>query len=90
MTKIKIVYKDNSYMDITLKKAVENNYQQYINKYVTNIGRVKSITVQKYPKKDNEPINWLYTPEAKERQELENKTSFLINSVLQDLELSET
>lgn len=71
MTKVKCVYKDGSSITYTIKTGKEHLVPQYANEHVDN-WRVESITVQKYPLKDNQPIDWL--KQEKERRELQSKS----------------
>ncbi len=56
----KIIYKDKSNVTITIKKKSEEwRIDKHIRDYITCFNRIESVTVQKYPKKDNATIDWL-------------------------------
>lgn len=57
MTKLKIVFKDKSTVTITLKASKEHLVEHYIREY--NGKYAESVTIQKYPLKDNPLIDWL-------------------------------
>lgn len=55
MKKLFVEYNDNSKITYTLKNNVD--HMKYVYKHIMDKG-IKSITLQEYPKKDNEPITY--------------------------------
>lgn len=53
MKKIFIICDDGSKTTYTMKNNVD--HMQYVNRHI-NYSYVKSITLQQYPKKNNEPV----------------------------------
>lgn len=56
MKKLFLVFKDGSKVTYTMKKD-NIDHNKYFNRHSKNA--MKSAVLQKYPKKDNEPINLL-------------------------------
>lgn len=53
MRKLFVMYDDGSKITYTMKNSV--SHQEYFERHIRDRG-VKSIILQQYPKKDNEPI----------------------------------
>ena len=58
MVKLKIIDKDDFSMVFTFNKSKEYLAPRYAEEY-SNRASIKSVTLQRYPLKDNQPIDWL-------------------------------